>query len=101
MKVTIPVTPLEDAFTRGVILGHPLSSFAKRLFDILASLLGMLVLSPFLGMVALNIRRESPGPVFYRGRRMGRGGREFHILKFRTMYERPGKPFRTPHHRAG
>ncbi|MBU4226388.1 MAG: sugar transferase [Chloroflexi bacterium] len=40
-------------------------------------------------MVALWIKCDSPGPVFYRGRRMGRGGRKFHILKFRNMYEYP------------
>ncbi|MDO9130082.1 MAG: sugar transferase [Anaerolineales bacterium] len=59
------------------------------MFDILASTLGLLLLSPFFGIVALAIKRDSPGPVFYRGRRAGRHGREFYILKFRSMYERP------------
>ena len=63
------------------------SLLAKRIFDILASLLGILVLLPFLGLVALRIRRESPGPIFFHGLRMGRNGRTFKILKFRTMYE--------------
>lgn len=53
------------------------------------SLIGLLFLSPVFVIIALAIKRDSPGPVFYRGRRAGRGGREFHILKFRTMYERP------------
>ena len=50
---------------------------AKRLFDILVSALGLLLLSPFFVIIAWAIKRESPGPVFYRGRRAGRGGREF------------------------
>ncbi|RXL98629.1 sugar transferase, partial [Citrobacter sp. AAK_AS5] len=36
-----------------------------------------------------RIRKESPGPVFYRGVRVGKDGKPFHILKFRTMYETP------------
>ncbi|HEY6072909.1 MAG TPA: sugar transferase, partial [Anaerolineales bacterium] len=70
-------------------LQYRLFLLIKRLSDILASSLGLLVLSPFLLIIAWSIRRESPGPVFYRGRRMGKGGRPFHILKFRTMFERP------------
>ena len=66
-----------------------ISLFSKRLFDILASALGILFLLPFLGLVAWNIRRESPGPVFYRGLRMGKDGVPFKILKFRTMHENP------------
>jgi lipopolysaccharide/colanic/teichoic acid biosynthesis glycosyltransferase len=61
----------------------------KRAFDILASLLGMIVLSPFLAYVAFIIKREGTGPIFYRGSRRGKGGRDFDILKFRTMYETP------------
>jgi len=61
----------------------------KRLFDILASALGLFLLSPFFGIVAWAIEHDSPGPVFYRGRRAGQHGKEFLILKFRTMYERP------------
>lgn len=64
-------------------------ALAKRLLDILAAALGLLVLSPFFAVVAWAIKRDSPGPVFYHGRRARWGGREFHILKFRTMYERP------------
>jgi lipopolysaccharide/colanic/teichoic acid biosynthesis glycosyltransferase len=61
--------------------------FLKRAFDIIASLLGMALLSPVFLIIAIAIRRDSPGPVFYRGRRYGLGGKEFKILKFRTMYE--------------
>src|SRR5690242_16996551 len=61
----------------------------KRAFDILVSALGLLLLSPVFGLIALWIKRESPGPVFYRGPRLGKDGKPFLILKFRTMYERP------------
>ena len=61
----------------------------KRAFDITASFFGLLFLSPFLIFIALRLRKDSPGPVFYFGQRIGRGEKEFKILKFRTMYECP------------
>ncbi len=57
----------------------------KRAFDFLISLLGLLALSPVLSILALLIKLSSPGPVFYRGVRVGRYGKPFRILKFRTM----------------
>ena len=57
----------------------------KRLFDILASGLGLLVLSPLFLILAVWIPLDSQGPVFYRQTRVGRGGRDFRIFKFRTM----------------
>ncbi len=61
----------------------------KRVLDICASLFGLIVLSPFFLVIAVLIKRDSAGPVFYRGRRVGKNGREFYILKFRTMVEEP------------
>ena len=58
---------------------------AKRLFDIVAALAGLLLLSPLLLLLAAWIRCDSPGPVMFRQRRVGRHGAPFHILKFRTM----------------
>jgi exopolysaccharide biosynthesis polyprenyl glycosylphosphotransferase len=57
----------------------------KRAMDILGSALGLLILSPFFAVVAFSIKLDSPGPVFFRQIRVGRGGKEFEILKFRTM----------------
>jgi len=57
----------------------------KRLFDITVSLIGILVLSPVLLLVALLIKLDSSGPIFYRGVRIGKDGRAFRIYKFRTM----------------
>jgi lipopolysaccharide/colanic/teichoic acid biosynthesis glycosyltransferase len=61
----------------------------KRMFDIVVSAIILLLIWPILGFIALAIRRDSPGPVFYRGKRVGLGGKTFNILKFRTMYEDP------------
>lgn len=62
---------------------------AKRLMDILTAALGLFLLSPFFVFLGVLIKRDSPGPVFYRGPRVGMGGRIFQILKFRTMREEP------------
>lgn len=63
--------------------------FAKRATDILISFFGLFFLSPFLLYFAIRVKRESPGPVFFHGERVGKDGKLFKILKFRTMYETP------------
>ena len=57
----------------------------KRLFDIIASGFGLLVLSPVLIIVAIWIKCDSEGPVFYRQVRVGRYNKDFRIFKFRSM----------------
>lgn len=57
----------------------------KRLFDIVASGCGLLVLSPLLIIVAIWIKLDSKGPVFFRQVRVGRYGKDFRIFKFRSM----------------
>ena len=57
----------------------------KRIFDITASGLGIIVLSPILIVIALIIKKESDGPVFFKQIRGGEKGRNFEILKYRTM----------------
>jgi len=57
----------------------------KRLFDIVFSSVGLALLFPALLFVSFYIKKESPGPVFYRGTRVGKDGKEFRIFKFRTM----------------
>lgn len=57
----------------------------KRLFDIVFSLIGLALVSPILVGLAILIKKEDGGPVFYRGVRVGRYGRLFRIYKFRTM----------------
>lgn len=57
----------------------------KRFFDFTVSLFGLILLSPLFLVVAALIKKESAGPVFYRGKRVGKGGNLFKIFKFRTM----------------
>lgn len=57
----------------------------KRIFDITASFIGLVVLSPLFLAIAILIKLDSKGPVFYRGGRVGRFGKPFRIYKFRTM----------------
>lgn len=58
---------------------------AKRLLDLFCAVTGLLVLCPVLVAMAVAIRLDSPGPVFFRQERVGRHGRLFRIHKFRTM----------------
>jgi len=58
----------------------------KRFVDIIVSIFSLFLLSPFLLYFMFQIKRDSKGPVFYRQERIGRYGRPFNILKFRTMY---------------
>lgn len=57
----------------------------KRVFDLVAAAIGIVILSPVLIAVAIAIKADSPGAVLFRQTRVGRYGRPFHIFKFRTM----------------
>ncbi|MBS1517302.1 MAG: sugar transferase [Bacteroidetes bacterium] len=57
----------------------------KRIFDIVFSLAGLVVLSPVFIIIALVIKSDSKGPVFFIQSRVGRNNRDFRLLKFRTM----------------
>ncbi len=65
--------------------------FCKRAFDIFFALLGLILFSPFIIFIALLIKLDSSGPVFYRGIRVGLKGKKFKIFKFRTMIENAEK----------
>ncbi len=71
------------------------SGLVKRTFDIIAAFFGLILLSPLFALIAVLIKRDSRGPVFYWGPRIGRNGRVFQMLKFRTMYETP-KSYKGP-----
>ena len=60
---------------------------AKRTFDIILSLLGLVITAPLMLLVALLIKIDSKGPVFFRQKRVGLDGKEFLLLKFRSMRE--------------
>jgi lipopolysaccharide/colanic/teichoic acid biosynthesis glycosyltransferase len=69
--------------------GKRLSNLVIRVFNVLIAFFGLLILFPVLTFFALLIVHESPGPIFYWSLRVGRGGRLFHMYKFRTMREEP------------
>jgi lipopolysaccharide/colanic/teichoic acid biosynthesis glycosyltransferase len=59
--------------------------YFKRFFDVLGSFAGLILLSPLLLLTAAIIKLDSPGPVLFRQKRLGQGGKEFEIYKFRSM----------------
>lgn len=61
------------------------NAVVKRLFDLVGSGIGLLVISPLLALLALLVRLDSPGPVFYTQERVGLNGRRFRMIKFRSM----------------
>ncbi|MCK6264937.1 sugar transferase [Vibrio sp. ZSDE26] len=64
---------------------------AKRIFDLTGAIVGLLILSPIMPIIALAIKVSSPGPVFYKQQRVGKSTPThmefFDIIKFRTMYQ--------------
>jgi lipopolysaccharide/colanic/teichoic acid biosynthesis glycosyltransferase len=62
---------------------------AKRLFDVVISACALIVMGPIMVAIALAVRLESHGPALFRQTRVGRGGKLFEILKFRSMYFSP------------
>jgi lipopolysaccharide/colanic/teichoic acid biosynthesis glycosyltransferase len=63
------------------------SAILKRAFDVAGASAGLFLLAPLFATVALGVKLTSPGPVFFRQRRIGRGGEAFDMLKFRTMFD--------------
>ena len=76
------------AAVAGDIVIHDTLAYAagKRVFDLAIGLLVFLLVLPIFPLIALMIKLDSPGPVFYRQDRVGRGGRPFRFYKFRSMY---------------
>ena len=89
--------PLATLDTESLIDGHIVSfSFrnnlalwynraVKRVFDVICTSLGIICLSPFFLAIALWIYKDSPGPIIFKHRRVGRNGKEFNCYKFRSM----------------
>lgn len=76
---------VEVKYYYDILKKRQISLFFKRLFDILMAFLLILVLSPLMIFLALLIKFDSPGPIFYRQQRATQYGRVFRIYKFRTM----------------
>jgi exopolysaccharide production protein ExoY len=64
---------------------HLTQVILKRTVDVVLSALGLLLLSPLLALIAIAVKLDSPGPVFFRQKRLGLGGKPFTIYKFRSM----------------
>uniref|UniRef100_A0A7C4X9Z3 Sugar transferase n=1 Tax=candidate division WOR-3 bacterium TaxID=2052148 RepID=A0A7C4X9Z3_UNCW3 len=72
------------------IIFHPLSAwdrFLKRLTDIILAAIALVILAPLFGFIALLIKIDSPGPVFYIQKRVGYRGKKFSLIKFRSMIQ--------------
>jgi lipopolysaccharide/colanic/teichoic acid biosynthesis glycosyltransferase len=65
---------------------------AKRLLDVAVAAVGLVLFAPLIAVLAVAIKVDSRGPVFYRARRVGRKGREFAMLKFRKMHDGASGP---------
>ncbi|MEM3484669.1 MAG: sugar transferase, partial [Candidatus Methanomethyliaceae archaeon] len=85
----VPIEHVGSNWYVAMPIHHPLTSpfnrLIKRLFDLFAATLGLVVLAVLFPFVALAIYLDSPGPIFYVQDRVGQGGRIFRVFKFRTM----------------
>lgn len=66
-------------------LDNPWNRLLKRLFDICATIVGGILISPILLIIAIWVYHDSPGPVIFKHRRVGKDGKEFNCYKFRSM----------------
>jgi Undecaprenyl-phosphate glucose phosphotransferase len=85
-------TTVSDVLLAALLVDRPLRGWAavvKRLEDLLLGGMLFLLSLPLLMLIAIAIRLDTPGPVLFRQRRLGRNNREFEVLKFRTMHWHP------------
>lgn len=73
---------------------HHLYQICKRLFDVIASGIGLILLSPIFLIVAIAIKLDDGGPVFYNSERVGKDGKKFKMYKFRSMKVNADKEFK-------
>lgn len=85
-RITVDNLDSVPLITPSVDPTRPIYRAAKRMLDVVTSLSVLLLALPFLVLLAIAIKRESPGPIFFSQVRVGQGGRTFRMLKFRTMY---------------
>lgn len=81
-----PVKPVERTQAVPQLTSRRVNRGLKLVLDYALVLPTLLLISPLLLTIALLIKLDSPGPIFYRRRVVGRGGREFYAYKFRTMH---------------
>jgi sugar transferase (PEP-CTERM system associated) len=81
---------VENLYPSWLVFGHgfrrsSLFQLTRRFISIAVSSVGLILTAPLIPIIMLVIKLDSPGPVFYRQRRVGKGGRVFDVIKFRTM----------------
>jgi exopolysaccharide biosynthesis polyprenyl glycosylphosphotransferase len=84
-KVDLKAIVRDELARRAAAQAEGVAPAVKRSFDMLAAIFLLVALSPLLAATAAAIRLDSSGPILYRQRRIGLGGREFEIFKFRSM----------------
>ncbi len=89
-----PGQQMDYAEIDGILLARPcedaprlLYELGKRALDVSLAVLSLVALAPIAAVVAISIKKTSPGQIFFRQQRVGKGGRLFSMYKFRTMYE--------------
>jgi lipopolysaccharide/colanic/teichoic acid biosynthesis glycosyltransferase/dTDP-glucose pyrophosphorylase len=80
------ITALSDSITTGRS-SHILYRIAKRIMDVVLSAAGIILLLPLFLLIAIAVKIDSPGSIFYLQKRCGKGGKLFNMLKFRTMID--------------
>ena len=78
------IRPSSIIFTRGFQSAR-FEDLIKRLFDLVFALFGLIITAPIMLLTAIAIRIESPGPIFYLQHRVGMDGKDFKVIKFRSM----------------
>jgi exopolysaccharide biosynthesis polyprenyl glycosylphosphotransferase len=92
LTTRVALQPLDRAGSVMSLALHPIrltgpQAALKRAFDVVGAALGLVIGSPLFAAIALAVKLDSPGPILYRQTRVGRFGRQFEILKFRTMHQ--------------
>lgn len=85
MQKELPEIDRQNESARRLILHRSCTSVLKRTLDILGAVVGLVLTAMVLPLIALAIRLDSPGPIFYRHERIGLGGQPFWMYKFRSM----------------
>jgi len=78
------IRPSSIIFTRG-FQSSRFEDILKRIFDLVLALIGLVLMSPIVIMTIIAIRLDSPGPIFYLQQRVGKDGKDFKVIKFRSM----------------
>lgn len=84
-KANITDTVKAAASNTHSVKPKPIYDFVKRVFDIVCSLIGLIVLSPVFIILSILVKTTSEGPVFFALKRVGKGGKTIKIYKFRSM----------------